>query len=227
MRAFVFLLLCWCAFLSFTHADHVVVSGGPALRKWEDYRVEDSQHDRWWANFIRGATMRMDEIRRAYGPGARLVWLVYQPGYASRGREDRKPYTQWIAEQASKREATLIWFQTGPGFIQAINQRPRDSIRTFDYFGHSNKYSFMFDYGNEVMASSAAWLHEEDIAKIKGSIFEKNAYCKSWGCHTAESMSRAWREKLGVSLEGARGPTDYTVLSLGQLPRVKGRWERE
>ena len=67
-------------------AEHVIVCGGPALRKWENYRVSDDQHDRWWANFVRASTLRMAEIRIAYGKDASLVWLVYRPGYETRGR---------------------------------------------------------------------------------------------------------------------------------------------
>lgn len=206
--------------------NHVIVTGGPALRKWENLRVEDERHDRWWANFVRAGTMRMDEIRRAYGPGSRLVWMVFKPGYEARAREDGKPYTKWISEQAVKRNATLVWFQSGPGFIRALNKRPRGSVNTFDYFGHSNRHAFMFDYGSDIMAASTAWLHENGLGKIRRSIFAKDAYCKSWGCHTAESMTPIWKSKLGVPLEGARGPTDYRALSVGKLPVVKGRWER-
>ena len=207
-------------------ADHVIVTGGPALRKWENNRVPADQHDRWWANFVRASTLRMAEIRRAYGPNAPLVWFVYQPGYRTRGGEDGQAYTTWITELAAKRRATLIWFSSGNGFIQSLNARPRGSIQTFDFFGHSNRHAFMFDYGNDIMAASTAWLHERDLPRIKGSIFDRNAYCKSWGCHTGESMSQVWKRSTGVALEGARGPTDYTVISTGRLPVVKGSWAR-
>lgn len=207
-------------------ADHVIVTGGPALRKWENLRVQPDQHDRWWANFVRASTLRMAEIRQAYGPDAPLVWFVYQPGYQTRGREDAQPYTSWISKLAAERRATLVWFSSGSGFIQSLNSRPRGSIETFDFFGHSNRYAFMFDYGNEIMAASTAWLHERDIPRIKGSVFNRNAYCKSWGCHTGESMSLAWKRSTGVPLEGAKGPTDYTVLSQGRLPEVRGSWAR-
>src|SRR6188508_3130758 len=104
LLATVFLLLTACS-----HADHVVVTGGPTLRKWENLRVTEDQHDRWWANFIRASTLRIDEIRRTQGAGTPVVWMVYQPSYQSRGREDGKPYTTWIAEQAAKRRVTLVW----------------------------------------------------------------------------------------------------------------------
>lgn len=207
-------------------AEHVIVTGGPALRKWENYRVSEDQHDRWWANFVRASTVRMAEIRKAYGPQAAIVWMVYQPGYIARGREDGKPYTSWIAEQAAKRRVTLIWFDSGGGFIQTLNSRPRGSVETFDFFGHSNRYAFMFDYGSDIMAASTAWLHEKELPRIKSSIFAPNAYCKSWGCHTGESMSGVWKNATGVALEGAKGPTSYTEVGKGNLPVVKGSWVR-
>ena len=207
-------------------ADHVVVTGGPAMRTWENLRVPQDQHDKWWANFVRASTLRMAEIRQTYGPAAPLVWMVYQPGYQARGREDGKPYTRWITELAAQRHATLVWFNSSNDFIRALNSRPRGSIQTFDFIGHSNRFAFMFDYGNEIMAISCAWLHERDLPRIKSSVFARNAYCKSWGCHTGESMSAVWKRALGVPLEGAKGPTDYTVISYGRMPEVHGSWSR-
>jgi hypothetical protein len=84
----------------------------------------------------------------------------------------------------------------------------------------------MFDYGNAIMAASTALLHERDLPRIQSSIFARNAYCKSWGCHTAESMSAAWKRAVGVSLIGARGPTSYVNVGHGTLPVVRGTWSR-
>ncbi|MGJ8634182.1 MAG: hypothetical protein ACSHX7_09710 [Luteolibacter sp.] len=223
LKAFIFFLF---LLTQAAQADHVIVSGGPALRKWENYRVSDDQHDRWWANFIRAATLRMAEVRIAYGKQAPLVWLVYRDSYASRGREDGKPYTTWIAEQAAKRNCTLIWFSSSSQFISKMNSRPRGSVQTFDYFGHSNKYAFMFDYGADIMAASTAWFHQDDISKIRSSIFAKDAYCKSWGCHTGSSMSGVWKSKLGLPLEGANGKTVYTMVGRGEMPKGYGGWIR-
>jgi hypothetical protein len=209
-----------------SHAEHVILAGGPSLRRWENLRVPDDQHDRWWANFIRASTLRMVEIRKAYGSDAKLVWIVHQRSYQTRGREDGKPYTTWIAEQAAKRSATLIWVNTTSEVINAINSRPRGSIKTFDFFGHSNRFAFMLDYGNEIMAASTATLHERDLSRIKSSVFDRNAYCKSWGCHTGESMSAVWKRTVGIPLEGARGKTLYTSVGRGEMPIVEGGWAR-
>lgn len=209
-----------------TQAEHVIVCGGPALRAWEDYRTEEDRHDRWWANFVRASTLRMAEIRLTYGKEAPLVWLVYKPGYEARGHEDNKPYTTWIAEQATKRNATLIWFNSSSDYISKINSRPHKSVVTYDYFGHSNKSTFMFDYGSEIMAVSTAWLHENDVSKLNSSIFAKDAICKSWGCHTGASMSAVWKKKLGLPLIGAKGKTLYTMVGQGEMPTGHGGWTR-
>lgn len=218
-------LIC-CVLSPFSWADHVIVSGGPSLKRWESYRVPEDQHDRWWANFIRGGTMRMDEIRQAYGKNAPIVWIVYRPGYDMRGREDKQNYISMINQQASKRGASIVWINTGADLIEALNSRGRGSIQTFDYFGHSNKHCFCLDYGTEIIATCTQWLHESELGQIRSSVFARNAYCKSWGCHTGESMSAIWKSKLGVPLEGARGKTDYRSLSQGKFPAVTGGWVR-
>ena len=97
---------------------------------------------------------------------------------------------------------------------------------TFDYFGHSNRYCFMLDYGNEIIATCCAWLHQRDLSRIHRAPFNRNAYCKSWGCHTGESMSAVWKQQLGIPLEGANGKTDYGVVGEGKLPAIVGSWVR-
>jgi hypothetical protein len=39
-------------------------------------------------------------------------------------------------------------------------------------------------------------------------------------------MSAVWKSKLGITLEGARGKTDYRALSQGKFPAVSGGWVR-
>ena len=47
--------------------EHVILTGGTALRKWENYRVEGDRHDKWWANFIRASTLQMDILKAQEG----------------------------------------------------------------------------------------------------------------------------------------------------------------
>lgn len=206
--------------------NHVILTGGPALRKWENYRVKRDQHDRWWANFIRASTLRMDEIRKASGPASKITWIVCRHSYASRGAEDGKPYVKWINELAQKRNVTLRWIETGDQAIRAINKHPRKSVVSFDYFGHSNKYCFLLDYSNQISGVSKSWIHEKDLSKLSRSIFARNAHCQSWGCHTAESMSDAWKRRTRRTLIGVVGKTDYSVVGQGRMPVVVGHWVR-
>ncbi|NWK54057.1 hypothetical protein HW115_00415 [Verrucomicrobiaceae bacterium N1E253] len=205
---------------------HVILCGGPALRKWENLRVERDQHDRWWANFIRASTLRMVEIRRAYGKEAKITWIVYRPGYVARGAEDGKPYTKWITEQATKRNVTLRWVSSGSAAISAINNHPSKSVVTFDFFGHSNKFCFLLDYSSYIMGVSKAWIHQNELGKIRSSIFARHAQCQSWGCHTGESMSAVWKRQTGKTLIGVRGKTNYEAVGQGRMPTVNGSWVR-
>jgi len=223
---FIPLFLCLLLQQASAQKEHVILCGGPALLKFEKLRISVDRHDRFWGNFVRASTIRIDEIRKVYGPHSKVTWIVYKPGYISRGREDGKPLTTWIQEQATKRSVKLIWINTGSQAISALNGRPSRSVATFDFFGHSNKHCFMLDYGNFVMGSSKAWIHENDLSRIKSSIFAPNAICQSYGCYTAESMSAYWRRATGVPLIGAIGKTDYVSISKGRLPYVTGRWSQ-
>lgn len=196
--------------------EHIIVSGGPALRKWEDFRPADQQHDRWWGNFIAPASNRIKDLRFRQ-PGMPITWLVYRDAYYRRTSEDGKPYVAWIQEKQTKFGVKIVWFGSGRDVIAYINSgqnRGRVKITGFEYYGHSNKHCFMFDYSSDIYGVSSAWLHEEDLGRIHGSAFARNAYCQSWGCHTAESMSDAWAKATGTVLIGAYGKTDYSDMHL-------------
>ena len=61
-----------------TNGEHVLLVGGPSLMMWEKYKLQP--HDHWWANFIRAARIRTEQIR-ATAPDAMTTWLVYRQGY--------------------------------------------------------------------------------------------------------------------------------------------------
>lgn len=205
---------------------HYIITGGPALRKWENLRVEANRHDKWWANFIRASTLRMVEIRKAYGKDAKVVWAVYKDGYTMRGSEDGKPLTTWISDLAKRRNVELLWFNDNKQAISTINRQKHGSIKTFDYFGHSNKYCFMFDYSSHISSACKCWFHQVDINKVNRSVFQKKCLSKSWGCFTGESMSKVWKAHTGHTLIGARGKTDYQYVGRGQMPAINGTWIR-
>jgi hypothetical protein len=209
--------------------EYVILSGGPALRKWEDLRRAGEQHDRWWGNFIATAATRVKELRAAQ-PQLPITWMVYRDAYARRGSEDAKPYLQWIMEKQAKYSVRVVFFSSTDEIISYLNaNRSGLKICGLEFYGHSNKFCFMFDYSSDNYGTSSCWLHECDLKRLRRSAFARNAYCQSWGCHTGESMSAAWKKATGLTMVGAYGKTDYTDLHLrGNRPGVGagGYWKR-
>ncbi len=234
------LLLCLLALSGTAMAQHnyaseefIVLSGGPAMRAWEDYRVATEQHDRYAGNFIKAAHIRLEQIRKEQGPSAQLTWLIYRPAYTAREREDQQrkpPYTCDIAEineRAAKCGARIVWFNTKETVINYLNNRGGKKIADLEFFTHSNKYAFLFDYSNEILGVSTCYLHSLDLKKIHRGLFTKDAKVQSWGCHTGEFMSAVWKKATGVPMIGAIGKTDYRAIGDNvSLPSIGGSWTR-
>ncbi|MEY4484972.1 MAG: hypothetical protein RL693_2424 [Verrucomicrobiota bacterium] len=207
--------------------EYVLLSGGPALRKWEDLRAPGMQHDRWWGNFIRPARMRIEEIQKK-DPGAQITWLVHRNAFVTRSAEDKRSLTALVESVRDKFHVNLRWIDNGSQVINYLNYgQPRNSVKIcdFEYFGHSNKYCFMFDYSNQIFGCSKSWLHQKELGGINRGIFTRDAFCKSWGCHTGESMSKVWRKATGVPMIGAFGKTDYSN-PLQVMLSPGGRWTK-
>ncbi len=207
--------------------EYIILSGGPSLIEWEKYKA--APHDRWWGNFIRAARVRIEQLRKEFGPGARITWLVYKPGYVRRSqRQDQADRISDIASVRDKYGVNLVWFNAGSEVIGYLNQgMPRDQVKIadFEFYGHSNRACFMFDYSNEIDSGSKSWLHEKELGQIHRGIFTRDAFVKSWGCHTGESMSKAFRKATGKRMIGAIGKTNYADGHLrGWIPACEGRW---
>ncbi len=206
--------------------EAILIVGGVSIWAWEKFKAQP--HDSWWMNFVRAARIRTQEIQ-AVSPGLDVTWLVYRPAYIARGRQDGKDL---IANINSVREAfgvKVVYFDTQPELINYINAgRPRDTVKISDleYFGHSNKACFLFDYSNNIDSASKVWLHESELGKIHRGIFARDAFVKSWGCHTGESMSAKWRSAVGLPMIGASGKTEYQTDELPIISTPGGRWTR-
>jgi hypothetical protein len=209
--------------------EYILLSGGPSLREWEKFKADP--HDRWWGNFIRTARVRIEQLRKQYGPSARITWLVYKPGYVRRAqRQDHADLIGHIISVRDKYGVNLVFFSTTEQVINYLNSgqpRNRVKIANFEFYGHSNKACFMFDYSNEIDSGSKVWLHETELRRIRRGIFAHRAFVKSWGCHTAESMSKYWRQATGTKMIGAIGKTDYALCpTSGWVPQLSfgSRW---
>ena len=215
-----------------TDKEFIVVSGGPSLIEWE--KLKKVPHDHWWANFVRGARIRLGELRERNGDQALVTWMVYRPGYVRRGeRQEKHDLLADIRTVQQKYKLNLVFFNSGKEFVNYINAgKPRDTVKiaNFEYFGHSNRACFMFDYSNQVDSGSKAWLHEKELGQINRDAFTPRAFIKSWGCHTGESMSALWRRAIGQPMIGAIGTTDYSGSDdPGWHPKLgssNGRWVR-
>jgi hypothetical protein len=202
--------------------EYVSIVGGVSLHMWEKWKA--APHDGWWMNFVRAARIRLNEIQTA-NPSAEITWLVYRPAYQTRGQQDSRDYLSDIRSIHDAYHIRLIFFDRTSEVIDYLNQRSKP-ICDLEYFGHSNKACWMFDYSNNIDSASKVWLHEKDLGQIKRGIFAKNAFVKSWGCHSGESFSKKFASATGGKMIGAKGKTQYMDEELPILSSAGGYWVR-
>jgi hypothetical protein len=206
--------------------EFIILTGGVSLWVWEKWKA--SPHDNWWMNFIRASRIRIEQLQQQV-PGAQITWLVYRPAYVARAKQDGNDLLSHIASVRDAYGVKLVFFDKPQEVIDYLNSgQPRDRVKIadFEYFGHSNKACWMFDYSNNIDSASKAWLHQDDFAKLQRGIFARNAYVKSWSCHTGESMSQVFKKSTGIAMTGAIGKTQYMTDELPILSSTPGRWVR-
>ena len=208
--------------------EYVILTGGVSLYEWEKFKGPMA-HDHWWANFVRASRIRMEQLRNETGPDAKITWLVYKEAYVKRSKQEGRDLLPFVQSVADAFNAKLVWFDKGSEVIDYLNSgQPRDEVKIadFEFFGHSNKACWMFDYSAEVDSGSKCWLHENDFAKLRRGIFARDAFVKSWGCHTGEEMSKRFAQATGVKMWGAVGRTQYMTETLPELAQNDGKWVR-
>jgi hypothetical protein len=67
-------------------SEYIMLVGGPSMYQWEKYKAYP--HDHWWANFIRAARLRTEQLRTQLGPDAKITWLIYKQGYVDRAKQE-------------------------------------------------------------------------------------------------------------------------------------------
>ena len=207
-------------------SEAIVLTGGPALRFME-HGKGDLSHDVYWFNFVDASVIRLNQLKSEAKPGEQITWLIYRPAYAARSKEMGLDLLSQLQAKAKQVGANLHWFDTKEDLIAYLNRgldRSKVKIVNFDYFGHSNKACFLFDYSNTIDTTSIAWLHVKDLRYIESNIFARDASCKSWGCHSGEEYSQWWKSQFDVPLTGAIGKTDFAHGGLPQLSNSDGKW---
>ena len=209
-----------------SNGEYVILTGGVSLMQWEKFKAQP--HDNWWMNFVRASRIRMQQLQAA-NPNVQITWLVYRPAYIARAKQDKNDLLGHIASVRDAFNIRLIYFDKTEEVINYLNSgQPRSTVKLtgFEFFGHSNKACWMFDYSNNMDSASKCWLHENDLAKIQRGIFAKDAFVKSWSCHTGESMNKKFYAATGTRMWGATGKTQYMTDELPVLSTASGRWVR-
>lgn len=216
---------------NYAREEYVILSGGPALRAWEQYRMPKDQHDKYGGNFIKSARIRIDQLRAQHGPALNITWIVHRPSYETRQREELVTKPVWtvsipeITGLAASRGVKLVWFDNTNYLISYLNNRGGRKMSGFEFYGHSNKFCFLFDYSNDILGVSSCYLHASDLRRLHRGLFTPDAIVHSYGCHTGEFMSRIWKKHTGIPMIGAVGKTDFSAISDNvSLPTVNGRW---
>jgi hypothetical protein len=202
------------------NGEYVLLVGGPSLMVWEKYKLQP--HDHWWANFIRAARIRTEQIR-ATAPDAKITWLVYRQGYKDRAAQEKMDLFGFIESVRDKFNLNLVYFGNGNDVINYLNSDTQKVV-DFEYFGHSNAKCFMFDYSSNIESACKSWLHEDELKKINPRVFARGAFAKSWGCHTGESMSKKWYAATGVPMWGVIGKTQYMMDELPVIVGQNAKW---
>ena len=213
--------------------EYVLLTGGPSLTEWEKYK--QTPHDQFWGSFTRATRTRFQQIQAQQGndPNAVYTWLVFVDGYKARGAQDHTDYVPLLNSVRDKYHLRMIPVSSGTQVIDYLNNgqdRNRLKVVDFEYYGHSNRCCFMFDYSSNVDSASKNFMHEDQLVNIRRNVFARNAFVKSWGCHTGESMSKKFYDATGTRMIGAIGRTDYSTRDealngiIPTLSSADGKW---
>lgn len=212
-----------------TSGEYVMIIGGVSLMAWEKFKA--NPHDNWWANFVRAGRIRVQQIR-AVSPTLPITWWVYKPNYVARAKQEGRDLIPFIDSVGEAFNVSIRYFDKTTQVLDYINNgtasRPRGQVKIcgFEFFGHSNKAAFMFDYSNALDSGSKCWLHEKELKQIKRGVFTRDAFIKSWGCYSGELFVKSWNKSTGTRMWGAIGKTQYMTHELPTLVKDGARWVR-
>ena len=134
--------------------EYIILTGGVSLMQWEKFKAQP--HDNWWMNFVRASRIRMQQLQAA-NPAVQITWLVYRPAYIARSKQEKNDLLGHIASVRDAFHVKLVFFDKAEEVIEYLNAgQPRGTVKLtgFEFFGHSNKACWMFDYSNNMDSAS-------------------------------------------------------------------------
>ena len=206
-----------------TGGEYIVIVGGVSLMEWEKFKAQP--HDNWWANFVRAARIRTEQIRAA-APNVPLTWLVYRPGYVARSKQEGRNLLPFIESVGEAFHFKVVYFDKTAELVSYLNNHATQKICGLEFFGHSNKACWMFDYSNNLDSGSKCWLHEKELGQIHRGLFTRDALIKSWSCYSGELFVKSWSKATGTRMWGAIGKTQYMTDELPTFAKADGHWAR-
>ena len=166
--------------------EYILLTGSSSLIEWEKYKAVP--HDQFWGSFVRATRTRFQQIEAQQGndPNATYTWLVFEDGYRARGEQDHQDYISDINSVRDKYHLNLVPVKNGNDVINYLNNgqnRDRLKVVDFEYFGHSNRCCWMFDYSNNIDSASKNFLHEDQLVRR---------------CKRNDLFAQRLRQKLGL-----------------------------
>ena len=208
--------------------EYIILVGGPSMYQWEKYKA--FPHDHWWANFVRAARLRTEQLRSQLGPDTKITWLVYKQGYVDRAKQEHQDLISLIGTVRDKFNINLVWFGPGKEVIDYLNNgQPRDQVKVtgFEYFGHSNRACFMFDYSNNIDSACKSWLHENDLTQNQSPCLRARRLRQELGLpHRREHVQEVvrgdwdthdWRHRQDPIHDGRTADPHFRGRQVGEL----------
>ncbi len=205
--------------------EYIILTGGVSLWQWEKYKA--APHDNWWMNFVRASRIRIQQIEQE-NPNAQITWLVYRPAYVVRAKQENNDLIAHIESVRDAFHVKLDFLRQAEEVINYLNYgqtaRPGEDrgFRVLRPLEPGLLDVRLLEQSRQRVEVLAARGRPEATAPRPS--FTKDAFVKSWSCHTGESMSQKFHSATGVAMNGAIGKTQYMTDELPILSTEGGRW---
>jgi hypothetical protein len=230
----------------------IILSGGPGV-----YDARDPQHDKSWDNYVTPPLLLSKKHPIHNTSTEELHWLVYEPAYEKRWKEDSsvhsktelptqsehaksikdEGFSNYLAKlksRAADREWHYKGIHSAQEFWDYINGLEQKMSRVW-FYGHARNdlwLSLGRNGGTAVKPEAHAVVKVVDITKLKAQSFVPQTNDakphKFFGCNT-DKFASAWAKTLKVYAEGAEQKVSFAEIHKtgGRVTLVSGATWRQ